>query len=148
MFGTSENVAGVPLPIPEWGSTLLVSLVVTLGIVVAYLRYGAPAAQQDAVDRLRREALAMPVALRRAFWFDDAISASIVRPAQALGELIGRVLDPHVIDAGVRDAAWLAGALGAIFRKVQTGLVRGYALTIVIGAACFIAYFALLGGAK
>ena len=37
---------------------------------------------------------------------------------------------------------------GSIFRRLQTGLVRGYALTIVIGAACFIAYFALLGGAK
>jgi NADH-quinone oxidoreductase subunit L len=148
LFGESDNVAGVPLPIPEWGSTLFVSLVVTVGIVVAYLRYGTPAAQADSIERLRREAVGMPPALRRAFWFDDAIAALIVRPAQALGTFFARTLDPHVIDAGVRDVAWLAGALGAIFRKLQTGLVRGYALTIVIGAACFIAYFALIGGAK
>jgi hypothetical protein len=50
-----------------------------------------------------------------------------------------------VIDAAVRDLVWLAGALGVLFRKLQTGLVRGYALTIVIGAAAFIAYFATIG---
>jgi NADH-quinone oxidoreductase subunit L len=148
MFGTSENIAGVPLAIPEWASTLFVLLVVTLGIVVSYLRYGAPAAQRNAVERLRLEAEGMPVALRRAFWFDDALAALFVRPARAAGNLISRTLDPHVIDAGVRDLPWLAGALGVIVRRLQTGLVRGYALTIVIGAACFIAYFALLGGAK
>ncbi len=146
LFGPAD-VVGLPAPaIGEIASTVLVLVLVALGIVVAYLRYGAPAAQADAVDRLRREAAGMPQALRRAFWFDDAIGFAIVRPAQALGEGISRFVDPHVIDAGVRDVAWLAGALGLVFRALQSGLVRAYALTIVVGAACFIAYFAYLGG--
>jgi len=147
-FAAGENGPLAAPLVPEWASTLLVLALVTAGIVVAYLRYGAPAARADAVARLGREAAGMPVALRRAFWVDDLLAALFVRPLQAFGELIARTLDPHVIDAGVRDFAWLAGALGAIFRRLQTGLVRGYALTIVIGAAGFIAYFALLGGAK
>jgi hypothetical protein len=57
------------------------------------------------------------------------------------------VLDPHVIDAAVRDIAWLAGALGLVARALQNGLVRTYAFTIAIGAACFIAYFAFVGSA-
>jgi NADH-quinone oxidoreductase subunit L len=145
MFGTSENVAGTPLPIPEFASQLIVYAVVTVGVVIAYLRYGAPAAQTGAVARLRAEAVAMPVVLRRAFFFDDAIVGAIVRPAQALGAAIVRTIDPHVIDAGVRDVAWLAGALGFLARAVQNGLVRSYAFTLVIGAACFIAYFAWVG---
>ncbi len=32
-----------------------------------------------------------------------------------------------------------------MFRALQSGLVRAYALTIVVGAACFIAYFAYIG---
>jgi hypothetical protein len=68
-----------------------------------------------------------------------------VRPAGALGSAIVRVIDPHVIDAGVRDVAWLAGALGLVARALQNGLVRSYAFTVVIGAACFIAYYALIG---
>jgi hypothetical protein len=53
-----------------------------------------------------------------------------------------------VIDAGVRDVAWFAGTLGAVARALQSGLVRGYALTIVAGAALFVAYFAWLGGPR
>jgi len=148
LFGHGGNVAGVPLPIPEWGSTLFVLALATLGIVVAYVRYGSPAVQLQSVDRLRGEALGMPPALTRAFYFDDIIGAVIVRPAVVLGSAFSRYVDPHVIDAGVRDVAWTAGALGAVFRALQTGLVRAYALTIVIGAACFIAYFAFLGTAR
>ncbi|GAC1309268.1 MAG: NADH-quinone oxidoreductase subunit L [Vulcanimicrobiaceae bacterium] len=148
LFGRGENVAG-PIPaISEFGSTVLVLVLVALGIVVAYLRYGAPKAQLAAVDRVRAESRRMPDALAHAFYVDDLIGIAIVRPARALGENFSRFVDPHVIDAGVRDVAFAAGALGAVFRALQNGLVRAYALTIVVGTACFIAYFALLGGAR
>ena len=145
LFGTSENVASTPLPIGEVLSTFIVLVLVAAGILLAYVRYGAPAAQAAAVDRLRAEALKMPVFITRKFWFDDAIDALIVRPAQAVGTAFGTFVDPHVIDAGVRDVAWVAGALGALARAVQSGLVRAYALIIVVGAACFIAYYAFAG---
>jgi NADH-quinone oxidoreductase subunit L len=145
LFGTSENVAGMPLSIPEFASQLVVYGVVTLGVIIAYLRYGAPAAQRGSIDRLRLEAIRMPLVFRRAFFVDDLIHGAIVRPAGALGSAIVRVIDPHVIDAGVRDVAWLAGALGLVARALQNGLVRSYAFTVVIGAACFIAYYALIG---
>ena len=148
LFATSNNVAGPVLPISEVASSFFVLLLVTAGLVVAYLRYGTPAAQAGAIERLRAEAVGMPPVLVHAFWFDDAIDALIVHPAQALGVAISRFVDPHVIDAGARDLVWIAGALGVIFRKLQTGLVRGYALTIVIGAALFIAYFATLGASR
>jgi NADH-quinone oxidoreductase subunit L len=145
LFGTAQEISGTVLPIPEIGSTAIVLVLVALGIVAAYLRYGAPAVQVDAIERLRREAVGMPAALTRAFWFDDALEFAIVKPSRSIGDAISRYLDPHVIDAAVRDLAWLAGALGLVFRALQNGLVRAYALTIVVGAACFIAYFAFLG---
>jgi len=146
-FATNEiPVASAP-PVGEWLSSLIVLAFVALGIIVAYARYGAPAVQLQAVERLQQETQAMPAALTHAFWFDDAISLLVVRPAQALGAAIVNVVDPHVIDAGGRDLAWLGGALGLLVRAVQNGLVRAYALTIVIGAAFFIAYFALSGAA-
>jgi NADH-quinone oxidoreductase subunit L len=147
-FGKSENAAGAALALPEWGSTVMVLVLVAAGIVAAYLRYGAPEARADAVDRLRIETLAMPAALKHAFYFDDAIDALVVRPARRLGTVVTRFVDPHVIDAGVRDVAWLAGVLGLVVRALQNGLVRTYALTIVIGAGCFIVYFALAGAAR
>jgi NADH-quinone oxidoreductase subunit L len=147
LFGSSENVAATPLPIPEIASTLIVLVLVAAGIWVAYVRYGAPAAQAAAIDRLRGEALKMPAFIKSKFWFDDAIALGIVRPAQELGKAFGTFVDPHVIDAGVRDVVWVAGALGKVTRALQSGLVRAYALTIVVGAACFIAYYAFAGTA-
>jgi NADH-quinone oxidoreductase subunit L len=127
---------------------VIVLVLVAAGIVGAYLRYGSPAAQAASVERLAAETRAIPQAFRRAFYFDDVIAALIVKPSNALGRAISSFVDPHVIDAGVRDVAWVAGALGVIVRRLQTGLVRGYALTLVVGAAIFIAYFAVIGAAR
>jgi len=69
-----------------------------------------------------------------------------VRPARALGTWFDRVVDPHVIDAGVREVAISAQWLGHLFRSFQTGLVRAYALSLVFGVACFVAYYALVFG--
>lgn len=59
-----------------------------------------------------------------------------------------RVVDPHVIDGVVRDVVWLAGWIGREVRALQTGLVRGYALVLALGAAAFLAYFALIGASR
>ena len=133
---------------PEYVSTTLVLALVAVGIVVAYVRYGSPAVQLAAVARIRAESLARPEAFARAFYVDDALAFAIARPARAFGEAFSRVIDPHLIDAGVRDVAWAAGALGAIARSLQNGLVRSYAFTLLVGTACFLAYFAYLGAGR
>ncbi|MFY9779558.1 MAG: NADH-quinone oxidoreductase subunit L [Candidatus Baltobacteraceae bacterium] len=144
LFGAGEPAA----PFPEWITTSGVLLLVALGLVVAYLRYGSPGAQAAAIDRLRAESRGMPQILVRGFYFDDLIEFAVVKPAAWLGEIFSRYVDPHVIDGAVRDVVWLAGALGYVMRALQNGLVRAYALTIVVGTACFLAYFAFIGAVK
>jgi len=58
------------------------------------------------------------------------------------------VVDPRVIDAGVREASISATWLGHLFRSFETGLVRSYALTIAFGVACFAIYYAVVGAAR
>jgi NADH-quinone oxidoreductase subunit L len=134
-----------PAAIPEALSGLLVLVVVAVGIAVAYLRYGTKAALVNSVERLRLETVKMPPVLANAYYFDAAIDALIVAPAAALGRFFGNVVDPVVIDGGVREVAHSAGWLGHLFRSFQTGLVRGYALYIVFGVACFVVYYAVIG---
>ncbi|GAC1391809.1 MAG: NADH-quinone oxidoreductase subunit L [Vulcanimicrobiaceae bacterium] len=134
---------GVPAPsFPELGSTGLVLVVVLAGIGLAYLNYGARSALADAQQRLARESAQMAPILRNAFYCDAAMEALFVRPAQRLGWFFGSWLDPHVIDGAVREAAFSARWLGALFRSFQTGLLRAYALMLVFGVACFVAYYA------
>jgi NADH-quinone oxidoreductase subunit L len=135
---------------PELASTALVFAVVVAGFAVAYVRYGASPALRDAIARLRTETIRMPAVLANAYYFDAAYEALFVRPAYALGRWFYRVVDPHGIDAGVREAAISSQWLGHLFRSFQTGLVRAYALTIAVGVVCFVAYyaFAFTGGAR
>jgi NADH-quinone oxidoreductase subunit L len=137
-------------PISEPLSTALVFAVVVAGFAVAYVRYFAGAALRDAVARLRTESIRMPGVLVNAYYFDAAYEALLVRPAYALGRWFVRVVDPHGIDAGVREVAISAQWLGHLFRSFQTGLVRAYALSIAVGVVCFVAYYALAftGGAR
>ncbi len=133
---------------PDWVTSALVLALILTGFAVAYLRYGNARALLDAVPRLRLEAVRMPAVLVNAFYFDTAIDALFVKPAQAVGRWFGSVVDPHVIDAGVREASISANWLGHLFRSFETGLVRAYALTIAFGVACFAIYYVVIGAGR
>ena len=136
-----------PPAISEGMTSAIVFLLVIVGFAIAWWRYGTASAQQDAVGRLDGETRAMPAILVNRFYVDDLIDGLFVRPAQRLGAFFGRMLDPNVIDAAVRDLVFWARWLGAVVRSFQTGLVRAYALILVFGAACFIVYYAFQAGA-
>jgi NADH-quinone oxidoreductase subunit L len=138
-------VAPVTPAISENLTSTIVVIVVAIGFLIAWQRYATAAAKRDAVERLRRETEKMPAVLTNLFYFDAAIDAIFVRPARALGRFGAGVFDPHVIDGAVGEIVMIARGLGALVRSVQTGLLRGYALILVFGAACFIAYYAVAG---
>jgi NADH-quinone oxidoreductase subunit L len=135
-----------PAPVSEGLTALITFAVVLVGIGIAYMRYATAAAQANAVERLRTESIRMPAFLSNAFYFDAALDVLFVRPSQWLGGIVARVLDPHLIDGAVREAAITSQWLGALMRSFQTGLVRAYALILVFGAACFIVYYAIVAG--
>ncbi len=145
VFGHFEAGATAP---PEALTSSIVLVLVAAGIALAYMRYGNPQVLLAAIPRLRSETVRMPGALTQAFYFDAAIDALFVKPAIALGRFFGRVLDPYVIDAGVREAAISANWLGHLFRSFQTGLVRAYALALAFGAACFALYYVVIGAGR
>jgi NADH-quinone oxidoreductase subunit L len=144
-----ENLLRTGQPqISDIVSSAIVFAAVLIGFALAYARYGTADARADVRERLALEAATMPLVLRRGFFVDDFIWAVFVRPAQALGTILGQFIDPILIDGAVRDVAGVAGVLGWLTRAVQTGLVRAYAFTIVLGVAGFVVYYALVGVAK
>ncbi|MBV9148960.1 MAG: NADH-quinone oxidoreductase subunit L, partial [Candidatus Eremiobacteraeota bacterium] len=135
-----------PLPVSELATSLIVLVFVVIGIAVAYWRYATTPALANAPARLQRESVRMPAVLTQLFYFDTAIDILFVKPAVGLGVIFGRALDPLVIDGAVRETVFSARWLGHLFRSFQTGLVRAYALIMILGAACFIAYYAFARG--
>ncbi len=110
------------------------------GIGAAYLLYIRRPAERA---RLRARFPGLEQLLSHAYYVDELYEALIVRPVAALAGFAARVLDPRVIDACVNGLAQLTAALGGGWRRLQTGNVQHYALSLLLGAAAIVAYYAV-----
>jgi NADH-quinone oxidoreductase subunit L len=79
--------------------------------------------------------------LLNAWYVDWLYDRAIVRPLYALSVFLANAFDLGVIDGVVnglgRAVAWWSASL----RRLQTGYVVNYALTMLAGAVIFVAYF-------
>jgi NADH-quinone oxidoreductase subunit L len=70
----------------------------------------------------------------RGWYVDPAVSWFVDRPGRAGGRVLAQPVDQGVIDGAVNGVAAAFAGLGSQARKLQTGFVRNYALTILSGA--------------
>jgi NADH-quinone oxidoreductase subunit L len=121
-----------PLAVPTDTQEALASLFAVLlglaGIGVAWLIYGARRWRVPRIAFWQR-------VLEHKFYFDEAYDAAFYRPAVFLAKALGRWIEGPIIGgtlkelvAGIRDAA-----VGT--SRLQTGLVRSYALAIAASLA-------------
>jgi len=81
--------------------------------------------------------------LQRGFYMNDFYSGAIVGPAKLGAAFTAYVFDKRVIDGGANGLGTLVAAAARSGRKIQTGLVRNYAVGILLGAAAVLAYLAV-----
>jgi NADH-quinone oxidoreductase subunit L len=113
-------------------------IVVAAGILLAWFMYmGGP---------VRPESIGRPTSMvsrlmLNAWYVDWLYDRAIVRPLYALSTLLAGAFDLGIVDGLVnglgRAVAWASGRL----RRLQTGYVVNYALTMLAGAVIFVAYF-------
>ena len=76
------------------------------------------------------------------YYVDELYEAALVRPIMAVSRVVlWRGVDVGVIDRSVNGVAAIAGGLGAAIRRVQTGSVRSYAATLLVGAVFLVGYY-------
>ncbi|WP_067860952.1 NADH-quinone oxidoreductase subunit L [Nocardia shimofusensis] len=125
VVGVSHAEHAVP-PIVVTGLALAV---VVIGAGVAYQRYG-----RAEIPRTAPEASFATVAARKDLYGDAANEALLMRPGLHLTRSLVFV-DNRGIDGLVNGIAAFIGGLSARARRVQTGFVRSYALSMFTGAA-------------
>ena len=76
------------------------------------------------------------------YYVDEAYTEVFVKPLRALAGALTDVVEPG-IDGAVDGLGWLTGLAGEGFRRLQTGLVRNYALAMLAGVVAVLAYFAV-----
>jgi NADH-quinone oxidoreductase subunit L len=131
----------------ESDTTGIVLVLVLAGIATAWWRYARAGARNAAVVRLREESIRMPALLSHAFYFDAAIDALFVKPAQRIGRYCDAIFETHVIDGAIHELAIGTRMLGHFFRSLETGFVRAYALILAFGVAFCAAWYGFAVGA-
>jgi NADH-quinone oxidoreductase subunit L len=78
--------------------------------------------------------------LLNAYCFDWLYERAIIRPLQRLFEFLARAFDLGIIDGLVNGTGRAVLAWAAGFRRLQTGYVVHYALTMLIGAVLLVGF--------
>jgi NADH-quinone oxidoreductase subunit L len=130
-----EPVVGathVPEGVTPWllgGAALLVAVV---GIAVARSLYLTRA------GKVRRRALESQFGplvrvARNKFYVDEIYGRAIVLPGKRIAETCATFIDARIIDGALGGSGRVMAALGEGLRRVQTGYVRTYAITFLLG---------------
>ncbi len=109
------------------------------GILIAWALYkdGLRDASRDPADeRLGRAGRIFG----HAYYFDEGIGAAVSGPVRAAANWLAFVVDAKIIDGAVNGIGTLVRKSSDQLRKVQSGLVREYALGIVIGVALLLVW--------
>ena len=131
-------------PVPEGtqglseSSLSVISVVVALGgLAVAYLVY-----LSGRVDwlALRQSGGEMHRTLEAGWYVDSTYARAVEIPGKATAQILAFFVDAKVIDGAVNGIGVVARRFAAVARRVQTGLVRTYALGFLIGAVAILVY--------
>ncbi|MEU7633009.1 NADH-quinone oxidoreductase subunit L [Nocardia sp. NPDC049220] len=116
--------------VPATVVTALALAVVAIGVGVAYAQY----ARREIPETAPESVSPLTVAARSDLYGDVVNEAAFMRPGQHLTRALV-FLDNRGIDGVVNGTAALIGGLSARVRRVQSGFVRSYALSMFTGAA-------------
>lgn len=140
-----------PVSVHEGGSTPPLSEIV-LAIVALVMAVGgiAIAFRYCLSDPGRSEALARryPTLYRTLFhkyWVDELYDAGVVHPTITSARIISESFDARIVDGSVNGIATLATRAGSLLRRLQTGHVPTYVLSILVGAVALLGYLAFYG---
>jgi NADH-quinone oxidoreductase subunit L len=111
--------------------------VAAVGAVIAWLLYGS-----RRVDWLALRARVAPAwrALAERLYVDQVYEFFTVTLGRALAAFLAVTIDQRTIDGAVNGVAELVGTAARSGRRLQTGLVRNYALGVLGGAVLIVAF--------
>ena len=128
----------VALHAGEFTSMFISLAIAGAGLLVGFLFYrkgsGLPAAFRNSPPGAFLGKLS-----ENKFYVDEMYAAVIVRPFEAISQLMHTLIDQVLIDKLlVNGSALLVRGLGELFRRMQTGFIPGYLLTFGCGALVLI----------
>ena len=78
--------------------------------------------------------------LERGYYVDDAVSWFVSKPGTWFAKFLSNDIDSKGIDGAVNGIGKITREGGGGLRRIQTGLVRNYALGVVLGVVLLLVY--------
>jgi NADH-quinone oxidoreductase subunit L len=150
-FGTSferflEPSFATPVTEPDAEAHEIELTLMALSTVVAVAGIGLAVffflKRRDAANRLAEQFAGPRRLLENKYYVDEAYDAAIVQPIRIVSEQgLWKIVDVRVIDGAVNGVA--AAVLGAsgLLRRLQTGSVRAYAASLLLGVVVVMGYY-------
>ncbi len=111
------------------------SIVGLAGIAYAWTRYKDRVPSDEPTNALQR-------LVANKFYIDEIYNTFIVQPIKNISHfLLWKVFDTLIVDGIVNAVAAIIRVIGGTLRRLQTGLVQVYIVSMVIGIVLFLAYY-------
>ena len=126
--GISDHSNPVPFMI-------ISSIVGIVGILVAWFIYRSKAPLNEPTNPLHR-------LLANKYYIDEIYNAVFVQPIRGVSHyLLWKIMDVGIIDGLVNLTAFIIRGIGGSIRRLQTGVVQAYVVSMVIGIIIFLGYY-------
>jgi len=136
----AHAAGGEHLAISELSMALVSVSVALVGIVLAYRFY---VVSPELPERIKERFKGLYSVVLNKYYVDEIYDAVFVRPLVGSAWTLWRYFDALIIDGGVNGSATLVGAGSKILRRLQTGGLHNYALSIAVGAVAVLAFWLL-----
>ena len=115
---------------------MVISSVVGLaGIAFAWIRYSKRVPSDEPTNALHK-------LLANKYYIDEVYNALIVQPIKNGSHfLLWQLVDNGIIDGIVNGVATIIRFIGGTLRRLQTGIVQAYIVSMVLGIVLFLAYY-------
>jgi NADH-quinone oxidoreductase subunit L len=124
---------------PETALMIVSVVVAAAGIVIAWYFF---LKNRRAADRVAERLPGVHGLLSNKYYVDEVYDATLVQPILIISEDgLWKGVDAGVIDRAVNGVAGAIGGAGDVLRRPQTGSVRAYAASILLGAVLILGYY-------
>ena len=118
---------------------LVSSIIAILGIGLAWYFF---VSRPSAADAVATGAAPLYRLLLNKYYVDEIYDAAIVQPIKHLSTgFLWKGIDAGVIDGTVNGTGAFVGAGSSVLRRLQTGSVRAYAVSVFIGVITVLGYY-------
>ncbi len=135
--------AGTPAGLATDPAVAIAALALVVGTLASV--FGAGAAGRMWLQRnpdparvVARLPRALPLLSYNKFYFDELYDAALVRPVRAVARAARRVVEPNVMDAGVKGVIDGLRGFSVDLKGFQTGFIRDYAAVFTVSAVVFV----------